>query len=1185
MRKWPILHVNSGNIEAYAAVRNVELSDKWTIGHGRIVISGTQAIARVLLDQKLIDRAAGLTTAGYITGYRGSPLGTLDSVLWSLGDRLKSLDIVFQPGVNEDIAATAVRGTQQLDALPSPKFDGVFSAWYGKGPGVDRSGDAFKHGNYAGVHSHGGVVLFYGDDHAAKSSTIAHHSEQAVAASLIPSLYPSSVYEIWLYGLLAYALSRYSGSWVGLKCVTDVVEQTATVDIHANGFSCVEPSLSERHRTLQGLHAYQGKFDPLREEQIVVEERLPLVKAFVRANQIDRTVISASEGQIGIVTAGKTYGDVRSALTILGLNEEKCRASGISLYKVGCIWPLEATGIREFAGGQSLLFVIEEKGAFLEPQIAATFINDSKRPIVIGKHDQGGHALLSSVLPLEPLEIARVLRRVLLGYGIEVDDAALQDRAPTPEAVVPAEKRSPYFCSGCPHNRSTRIPEGSVSLTGIGCHTMVNFTRPKEALLPTQMGGEGGNWIGLAPFSGTKHVFQNMGDGTYFHSGLLAIRAAVAAKVNITYKILYNDAVAMTGGQPIDGPISVARIAQQVRHEGVQKIIVLSDDPRSHVGNPGFPDNVVIDHRDNLDAHQRLLRETAGCSVLIYEQTCAAEKRRRRKRGQMTDPPKRLFIAKSVCEGCGNCSDVSTCVSIIPVDTEFGRKRAIDQSSCNKDYSCLGGFCPSFVTIYDAAPRKPSHKRLNDISTKDLATPVPAPLGDESFNIMIAGIGGTGVVTVGAIIGMAAHIDGMSMSVFDMTGVAQKNGAVFSHLKIARQADVLTSARLAEGDADTILALDLVAAVMPESLRSTAATRTRAVANMVVTPTVDLQFDRDFKNDPVSLLGELRRRTARNHVIEVDATTIAEQLMGDTIAGNMIMVGVAAQSGLLPVTIPSLEQAIRLNAVSVALNLSALRVGRLLVSDPPAAKSLLQGVDAAEATTEPTLDEVIARRIEHLNAYQGPGLVEKYVKFISTIRESERSLGLEDERLTRTVAKMYAKLLSYKDEYEVARLLSGAEFQAELESAFESGGRIFFNLAPPTLTTGATPRKREFSGRILPLLRILAKCRFLRGTRLDLFGYSSERRSERALICEYEELVSQVLRVLDVRNFERAVDLLSLVDSIRGYGHIKRAAIERYGRAVNVLLKSLMSEPNATTVPPLVSDNPGIPEPLGNQSA
>jgi indolepyruvate ferredoxin oxidoreductase len=1127
-----------------AGNKAISLDDKWTLDSGRVVMNGIQAIARVLLAQSALDHKCGVSTAGYITGYRGSPLGNVDKTLWSISDRLTRAKIIFQPGLNEDIAATAVRGTQQIESVPGARYDGVFAAWYGKGPGVDRSGDAFKHGNYAGTHPNGGVLLFYGDDHAGKSSTVAHQSEQAIAASLIPSLYPADVREMLDYGLMGFALSRYSGSWVAIKCVNEVAEQTATIDLQLNTFA---PVLPPRPDELPGgIHIQQGAFNPLGEERIVVEHRLPLVHAFVRENAIDRIIIRAQRPQLGIVTAGKSYGDVRAALALLGLDDQAAAQAGISLYKVGCIWPLEPTGITAFSRGHQTLLVVEEKKSFIEQQMAAVLINERERPLVIGKVDEHGAPLLSSTLPLEPAVIARTIverldRRIANAPTLFGEMAPKADPGGTP-----ALKRSPYFCSGCPHNRSTRIPEGSVSMTGIGCHTMVNFVRPKEALLPTQMGGEGGNWIGLAPFTDTKHVFQNMGDGTYYHSGLLAIRAAVAAGVNITYKILYNDAVAMTGGQPVDGPISVAQMARQVRDEGVKMIVLLSDDPARHRGNAQLPSQVTIGHRDELDAFQRELREVRGCTVLIYEQTCAAEKRRRRKRNTIPDPPKRLFISKAACEACGDCSVQSTCVSLTSIETEFGRKREIDQSSCNKDYSCLNGFCPSFITVY-AEPRKPKGVPVDERLFAALPEPVRAPISHDSCNIMIAGIGGTGVVTVGALIGMAAHIDGLAMSHFDMTGLSQKNGAVYGHLRIARQPGNIYTQRLGQGEADLLMAFDLVAALSPEAAITLASGRTRTVANAAVSPTVALQFDRDFVADPSLLLTRLKRMTDDAKVFVADASALALAILGDTIGANLFLVGVAAQQGLLPVGVAAIERAVELNGVALAFNLRAFRLGRLFAADPERVLSLVPR-RIEEPALPLTLGELVAHRAAHLCDYQDERLAERYRTLVERVHQREAEISPGSGALALAVARIYAKLLAYKDEYEIARLLTQPELHDEIRRTFD-GGRIAFNMAPPILSRGhvnGRPKKREIGVWILPVLRVLARIRRIRGTWLDPFGHTAERRMERELIAEYEALVDRVLLALTPANHARAVVLLALPEEVRGFGPVKKKAVKTY---------------------------------------
>ncbi|WP_255325978.1 MULTISPECIES: indolepyruvate ferredoxin oxidoreductase family protein [Sphingobium] len=1135
-----------------AELRAASLDDKWTVENGPVVLNGNQAIARVLLAQAALDRRAGLRIAGYITGYRGSPLGNVDTTLWSIGDRLKAAGIMFQPGVNEDLAATAVRGTQQFDQVPGPKVDGVFAAWYSKGPGVDRSGDALKHGNFAGAHRNGGVLLFYGDDHAGKSSTVAHHSEQAMAASLIPSLYPADVSELIEFGLLGFALSRYSGSWVAMKCVNDVAEQTATVDLALGDFAPVLPPLGEDE--IAAVHSRQGAFDPLGEERVVVERRLPLVHAFVRANGIDRPMIAAETRGLGIVTAGKAYGDTRAALALLGLDDHAAAATGISLYKIGCIWPLEPDGLAAFARGHETLLVVEEKRPFLEEQIAALLINEAERPLVIGKRDESKAPLLSATDPLDSVSIARAIAGRLERLG-RLDDAVRLARdalAGGSDNGSPTLRRTPYFCSGCPHNRSTRLPDGSISMTGIGCHTMVSFVRPEQALLPTQMGGEGGNWLGVAPFTETPHIFQNMGDGTYYHSGLLAIRAAVAARVNITYKILYNDAVAMTGGQPVDGPISVAQIARQVRDEGVERIAVASDEPSRHQGDAGFPRNVEILHRDRLDDIQRELRETPGCTVLIYEQTCAAEKRRRRKRGTFPDPAQRLFISREVCEGCGDCSVQSTCVSLVPVETPFGRKRAIDQSSCNKDFSCLNGFCPSFITVRGAEPRKPDALAIDESILETLPEPEVARRGRD-FNLMVAGIGGTGVVTVGALIGMAAHLEGKAMSLFDMTGLSQKNGAVYSHVRIGSDPKAIATQRVGRGEADLILAFDVVAAVAPESADTIGAGRTRVIANADVEPTVAFQFDRDATADPTLLLGRLRRAAGEGNVMLVPGSELALAFLGDRIGTNLFLLGIAAQQGLLPLGIAAIERAIALNGVAVDFNLKAFRLGRLHAVDPSRLTELIAASRSNSAAPPQTLAEIMVHRATHLEAYQDRALAERYRAFVARVAAAEHAIRPGEEAIARTFARSYAKLLAYKDEYEVARLLTRPELHAEIARTFQDGAKISFNLAPPIFTrpgVGGRPAKREFGRWMLTAMRVLARMKRLRGTWLDPFARTGERRDERALIEEYEALAERMLSILALGNHAAFVRLLAMVDEVRGYGPVKAGAIERYRRDV-----------------------------------
>ncbi len=1125
--------------------RQVSLDDKWQLETGAVVMTGVQAIARALLSQSAIDRSAGRNTAGFVSGYRGSPLGGVDTALWSVRDRLRAAAIRFQPGVNEELAATAVHGSQQVGLLPNPSVDGVFAAWYGKGPGVDRALDALKHGNIAGASAKGGVVCFYGDDHAGKSSTVSHQSEQAMASCLIPSLYPAHAGEVLLYGLLGFSLSRYSGAWIGVKCVNETAEQTMTVDLDLREFASVEPESEIMFP--EGLHARFGAYNPLRDEQIALEARLPRVHAFVRANRIDRVVFRAPRPALAIVAAGKSFGDVQQALALLGLDPDSAAAIGISLYKVGCIWPLEPAGLRDFACDHASMLVVEDKKSFIEQQIAAIMINDRSRPAILGKSDEDGRPLLSSVKPLEPAEIAEAIAGRLRQLGAAIPQGAAIAATASADMVRPAAvRRTPYFCSGCPHNRSTRLPDGSLSMTGIGCHAMVNMTRPAEAFPAVQMGGEGANWIGIAPFSGTAHIFQNIGDGTYYHSGLLAIRAAVAAGVNITYKILFNDAVAMTGGQPVDGPLSVSGVAQQLRGEGVPTIVIVSDEPSRHSNRSGLPTGVEVHHRDKLDELQRRLRNVPGVSVMIYEQTCAAEKRRRRKRGTYPDPAKRLFIAKSVCEGCGDCSVQSTCVSIQPVATAFGTKRRIDQASCNKDYSCVDGFCPSFLTVRDAEPRRATPTEVAEDMFRDLPEPKLLPAETQGVNLMIAGIGGTGVVTAAALIVMAAHLDGKRASAFDMTGLAQKNGAVYSHVRIAETQAAITSQRIGRSQADVLLAFDAVAATGLESAVTLSESRTRAVVNTSVTATAAFQFQRDLSIDDTALLEQLEASTSAP-LVRADAVALAAEFAGDPTMATSLLLGIASQHGLLPVRPSSLEAAIQMNGAAVSSNLKAFRLGRLYAHAPERLAIRRPGT-GAEVVPE-TLDGIVEHRSAHLLRYQDATLVKRYAGLVQRVADAEQRVAPGSDKLARIVAVQYAKLLAYKDEYEVARLLIDPSLYSEISNIFGPGAKLSLNLAPPVLSRGSgerRPRKREFTIRVLPLLRLLSRGKALRGTWADPFGRTEERRAERALITEYESLAESIIHHLAPHNHAEAVALLDLASEVRGFGPVKRASIVAY---------------------------------------
>jgi len=1149
----------------------VKLADKFDKHEGRIFINGTQALARIALVQREVDRRNGLNTRGYISGYRGSPLGALDSALMREKKRIEAAGIVFQPGVNEDLAATAVWGTQQIDGFPDPQVDGVYAMWYGKGPGVDRSADVMRHGNYYGTHRNGGVLVAMGDDHPGKSSTVVNQSDPLMAAMHIPVLYPSDVQEIMHFGLMGWQLSRYSGLWVGLKTVNETVEQTQTVTVSSN-FSVEWPDRGPMDDQVN----YRTDTPPIPQamELTVKRIRLPLVHQFVRANHIDREVIGG-RGDLGIVTAGKNYPDVLQALSLLGLSEEAARDLGIAIYKVGCVWPLEPQGLKEFAAGRKELLFVEEKSAMMEPQAAQILFNMADRPRLVGKLDEAGETLFPSDIQLEPAEIAGVLVARLQAMGVatpELSDTCqrLLENLSSNQAVAASNQagalRLPYFCSGCPHNTSTRVPEGSLAMAGIGCHAMATLMR-KDTLLPTHMGGEGVHWSGARHFSGTRHMFQNMGDGTYYHSGLMAIRAAVASGVNITYKILFNDAVAMTGGQPHDGPLSVADIVQQVQAERVTQVVVVSDNPGKFRGS--LPGAVSLHPREELDLVQRQLRKVPGTTILIYEQTCAAEKRRRRKRGNFPNPAKRLFINDAVCEGCGDCSVQSTCVSIQPKETAFGTKRQIDQSSCNKDYSCVKGFCPSFVTVLDAEPKKPKGVSLGGELFDQLPTPPEVATDNGNMGVMIAGIGGTGVITVGAVIGMAAHMEGKACSIYDMTGLSQKNGAVYSHLRIADDPKALAAQRIGAGEADLVLGFDLVAALTGDAAPTYNRGRTRFIGNHDVVPTAHFQFDRNLAIDATRIDRSIVARTGEDNAYFVDASNLALKLLGDTIGTNMFVVGYASQLGLLPVSVTALQKAIELNGTAVSFNLAAFGLGRLYAHNPQAVMQLLPG-KALPAKQELSLEELIDSRVQHLTGYQDAAWAQRFLATVKKVQAAEQAVAPGSSELTRTVAFNLSKLMSYKDEYEVARLYSSPEFLAKLEQEFEPGYKLKFNLAPPIISKNnpstGLPMKREFGGWMLPNFKLLARLKGLRGGPFDIFGYSAERRQERRLIDDYEAMMNRVVEGLDSGSLAAAVEIANLPDQIRGYGYVKEKSMAEAEVRKSELLEAYTRNPIDTTV-------------------
>ena len=1130
------------------ALAAVALDDKYALDSGRIYLSGVQALVRLALIQRRRDERAGLKTAGFISGYRGSPLAGFDQALWHAREFLDRHQLRFQPGLNEDLAATAVWGSQQVGLFPGAKHDGVFAMWYGKGPGVDRSGDVFKHANAAGTSRHGGVLLLAGDDHACKSSTLPHQSEYALIDASIPVLNPAGVQDILDLGLYGWALSRFSGCWVGLKSIADTMDSSASVFADPHRVEIVDPTDFELPPG--GLNI-RWPDPPLEQEARLRLLKLPAVQAFARANGLDRIMLDAPRARLGIVTTGKSYLDTRQALDELGITEADARRLGIRLYKVALSWPLEPEGLRRFADGLDEILIVEEKRPIIEEQAKSALYNlpADRRPTIIGKTDERGAPLLRETTELTVTEIARAIAGRLERFGTTEPRIAerlafltAEERAAA--AHTPAIARTPFFCSGCPHNTSTKVPEGSRAVAGIGCHYMATWMDRRTDTF-TQMGGEGVPWIGQAPFTETPHIFANLGDGTYYHSGILAIRAAIAAKVNITYKILFNDAVAMTGGQPVDGPLTVPGLTRQLAAEGVERMVVVSDEPEKYAGASDLAAGVTVSHRDELDPIQRELREVRGVSVLIYDQTCAAEKRRRRKRHKYPDPPKRVFINEEVCEGCGDCSTQSNCLSVVPVETEFGRKRAIDQSSCNKDFSCLKGFCPSFVTVHGGSLKKSAPRGAGAIFPVLPEPKIPAL--KRPYGILVTGVGGTGVVTIGALLGAAAHIEGRGVSVLDMTGLAQKGGAVTSHVRIAPQADDLHATRLAAGGADLLLGCDIAVAGGFESLSRLRKGETRAVVNRHEIITGAFTRDPDFAFPGERLVADIRDLAGEANAEFIDATGIAERLLGDSIGANLFLLGFAVQRGWVPLSLEAIERAIELNGVAVEFNKQALLWGRRAAHDRAAVERIAAPRDPGSERLSRSLDEAISRRAEFLTAYQNAAYAARYLEFVRRVAEAEKSRVVGSTALTEAVTRGLFKLMAYKDEYEVARLYTDGTFAKRLAERFEGPVTLEFHLAPPTFAardpgTGRL-KKGSYGPWMLRALKVLARLRSLRGTALDPFGHTAERKRERALVEEYRALVEGLLPALTATNHDAAVALARLPERIRGYGHIKDASV------------------------------------------
>ncbi len=1140
-------------LDAYA------LSDRYARAQGSVFMTGTQALVQIVLDQARRDQAAGLRTAGFVSGYRGSPLGAVDLELWRIKQLLADNRIEFLPAVNEDLAATAVLGSQQVESHPRREVDGVFGLWYGKGPGVDRAGDALKHGNAYGSSPHGGVLVVAGDDHGCVSSSMPHQSDVAFMSWFMPILNPAHVADYLAFGAYGYALSRFSGMWVGFKAVSETVKSAASVQL------VPQPAFAAPDFTMPpgGLH-YRWPDLPGPQIEERMEAKKHAVYAFARANRIDRAIYANSNATYGIVTTGKGHLDLMEALQLLGLDETACRQLGVDIYKVGMVWPLPLHDALEFAKDKRELLVVEEKRGIIESQLKEYFYDypGRKPERMVGKHDEDGRPLVPWTGELSPRQLALIVARrldaVFPGNNLAARAEALK---PVADRIIRVDgaTRTPYFCSGCPHNTSTKVPEGSDALAGIGCHFMASWMdRSTTSLI--QMGGEGVNWTASSRFTGKGHIFQNLGEGTYYHSGSMAIRQAIAAGTNITYKILYNDAVAMTGGQPVDGPISVQAIAHGVRTEGVTRIALVSDDPSKFSAND-FPSDVTIHHRRDLDSVQRELREVAGVSVLIYEQMCATEKRKRRKRGTLPKPAETVFINDLVCEGCGDCSVESNCLSVEPIETPFGRKRRINQSTCNTDLSCLNGFCPSFVTV--EGTRKSSKKRVEVDAigaARQLGDPQFAEL-DGTFNLLVTGVGGTGVITVGQLITMAAHLEGKGASLLDFTGFAQKFGPVLSFIRLANEPSSINQVRIDAGAADALIGCDAVVSASPQA-SGTYRSGMRAVVNTAPMPTGDIVRLRDASLEIDARLAAIKRVAGPDNVSVFDANKAAELLFGDTVFANVMMLGMAWQKGMVPVSEAAITRAIELNGVATAQNHQAFAWGRLAAARPELlAKSL------AQPTAEPeSLDQMIARRIAFLTDYQDSAYAARYRQVVERVRSAESAAG-GTSALTEAVARALFKLMSYKDEYEVARLHVNTGFSENLRETYEGKFKISYYLAPPLLPLGrdarGRPRKVRLGQWMQTPFKLLARLKHLRGTRLDLFGYTAERAMERDLIAYYTQLVDKLLMLLPREGAEALLSIAAAPMDIRGFGPVKLTAIGEVKARIARGLEKL-DGPNAT---------------------
>ncbi|MDQ3059016.1 MAG: indolepyruvate ferredoxin oxidoreductase family protein [Pseudomonadota bacterium] len=1183
------------------ALDAVTLDDKYALGHGRAFMSGVQALVRLPMLQRTRDAMAGLNTAGFISGYRGSPLGGYDQALWSAKKHLEAQHIVFQPGVNEELGATAVWGTQQLDLYPQTnKFDGVFGIWYGKGPGVDRCSDVFKHANMAGTAKHGGVIAIAGDDHVSKSSTAAHQSDHIFKACGLPVFFPSSVQDILDMGLHAIAMSRFSGLWSGMKTIQEVVESSSSVWVDPERVKIVLPE--DFDMPPGGLHI-RWPDPPLEQEARLMDYKWYAALAYVRANKLNYNVIAGPNDRFGIIASGKAFNDTRQALADLGLDEATCHALGIRLHKVNVVWPLEASITRDFAQGLQEILVVEEKRQVIEYQLKEELYNwrADVRPNVLGKFDEpegdlsggewshsnpGEHWLLRAKADLTPALIAKAIAKRLKKLGVPGDivahmDARLavidaRERALS-ETKIDTGQRAPWFCSGCPHNTSTRVPEGSRAVAGIGCHYMATWMDRSTSTF-TQMGGEGVPWVGQAPFTTEPHIFANLGDGTYFHSGLLAIRQSIASGVNITYKILYNDAVAMTGGQQVgerpEGH-SVAQIAHSLRAEGVAHLVVVTDEPekyhgRTHTvdgsaaraGHPelinDLPPGVEVFHRDELDRLQREFRELKGTTVIIYDQTCATEKRRRRKRGTLADPAKRVVINELVCEGCGDCSVQSNCLSIEPVETEFGRKRQINQNSCNKDYSCLKGFCPSFVTVEGGQLKKPKKEKKSSLpSLQPIPEPV-LPVATSAWGIVVGGVGGTGVITIGQLLGMAAHLEGKGVVTQDAGGLAQKGGATWSHIQIAERPEAIYTTKVDTAKADLVIGCDPIVTASAATLATMQPGRTFVAMNSHGAPTAAFVTNPGWEFPGANCASAVRAAVGEQGMASFDAEQVAVQLMGDSIYTNPLLLGFAWQKGRVPLSHAALMRAIELNGVQVDNNQAAFEWGRRCAHDLRAVQALFQAAQVIQFVKKPSLDEMLATRVAFLTAYQNAAYAQSYRAFVEKVRAAEAPLG--KTLLTEAVTRYLFKLMAYKDEYEVARLHTDSGFLNKVSAMFEGDFKLNYHLAAPLVASKNAQgelQKRQFGPWMLTGFKMLAKLKSLRGTPFDVFGRTEERRQERALIEDYRASLDEVLAGLTPQTHALAVEIARIPELIKGYGHVKARHLASARPQWDALMQSL----------------------------